>query len=221
MTASFPRHARLFAGSAMFTVLVVAAGLAAVAAAPQAPPAPAAGAIAVTLDASKTGAKIDRQLFGQFAEHLGKGIYEGVWVGPTPPSEHRGIRNDVVTALKAIKVPTSGGGGCFADEYHWRTASVTGLASRHAQPELGRRPDRTRSAPEFLDFIDQIGASLPVVDVGSGTPAEAADCSSTSPLGADGAAKEAPQRPAAPYKIAILGIATRTGMAGNMSADTT
>src|SRR5215472_18703444 len=60
----------------------------------------------LSLDVSKTGQKIDRNLFGQFAEHLGHGIYDGIWVGPdsTIPNT-RGIRNDVVAALKALKVP--------------------------------------------------------------------------------------------------------------------
>ena len=64
----------------------------------------AAQKIEVSVDASKTGAKIDRNIFGQFAEHLGHGIYEGIWVGPnsTIPNT-RGIRNDVVAALKAIQ----------------------------------------------------------------------------------------------------------------------
>ena len=49
--------------------------------------------IALAVDATKAGAKIDHNLFGQFAEHLGKGIYEGVWVGPGSPIPNtRGIR---------------------------------------------------------------------------------------------------------------------------------
>ena len=87
--------------------------------------------ITLAVDASKTGAKIDRNIFGQFAEHLGHGIYEGVWVGPDSPIPNtRGIRNDVVAALKALKVPNvRWPGGCFADEYHWRKG-------------IGRRGDR-------------------------------------------------------------------------------
>src|SRR5688500_17680425 len=68
---------------------------------------PAAGdRVEIAVDASKPGPKIDRNLFGQFAEHLGRGIYEGIWVGrgSTIPNT-RGIRNDVVAALKALKVP--------------------------------------------------------------------------------------------------------------------
>jgi len=66
----------------------------------------AAQRVELSIDASKTGAKIDRNIFGQFAEHLGHGIYEGIWVGPDSKIPNtRGIRNDVVGALKAIKVP--------------------------------------------------------------------------------------------------------------------
>src|ERR1700755_1509410 len=76
----------------------------------------------VTIDTSKPGAEIDRHIFGQFAEHLGRGIYEGIWVGPDSSIPNtRGIRNDVVAALKELHVPVvRWPGGCFADEYHWR-----------------------------------------------------------------------------------------------------
>src|SRR5262245_51533576 len=86
------------------------------------PGAPAADTVTVSIDATKPGAKIDRDIFGQFAEHLGTGIYGGVWVGPDSPIPNtRGIRNDVVAALRALKVPNvRWPGGCFADEYHWR-----------------------------------------------------------------------------------------------------
>src|SRR5437899_2666884 len=65
---------------------------------------------------------ISRNIYGHFSEHLGHCIYEGVWVGPDSPIPNtRGIRNDVVAALKKIKVPVlRWPGGCFADEYHWR-----------------------------------------------------------------------------------------------------
>ena len=91
----------------------------------------AADKFALSVDTTKAGAKIDRNLFGQFAEHLGHGVYEGIWVGPDSAIPNtRGIRNDVVTALKAIKVPNvRWPGGCFADEYHWRKGIGT-LTSR-------------------------------------------------------------------------------------------
>ena len=91
--------------------------------------------VELSVDASRAGAKIDRNIFGQFAEHLGHGVYEGIWVGKDSPIPNtRGIRNDVVTALRAIKVPNvRWPGGCFADEYHWRKG-IGPLASRAATP---------------------------------------------------------------------------------------
>ena len=78
--------------------------------------------VTLTLHPGANGPLISRDLFGQFAEHLGRGIYAGIWVGPDSPIPNtRGIRNDVVNALKALHVPNvRWPGGCFADEYHWR-----------------------------------------------------------------------------------------------------
>jgi hypothetical protein len=60
----------------------------------------------LSVDATKPGPKIDRNLFGQFAENLGHGLYEGIWVGPDSSIPNtRGIRNDVVAALRELKVP--------------------------------------------------------------------------------------------------------------------
>src|SRR5688572_12297988 len=79
-------------------------------------------AISVVIDPADQGPVINRNIFGQFAEHLGRGIYEGVWVGPDSSIPNtRGIRNDVVAALREIRVPNvRWPGGCFADGYHWR-----------------------------------------------------------------------------------------------------
>ena len=55
-------------------------------------------------------------------EHLGRNVYEGIWVGEnsTIPNT-RGFRNDTLAALKKLQVPVlRWPGGCFADEYHWR-----------------------------------------------------------------------------------------------------
>src|SRR6185437_7409520 len=67
------------------------------------------------------GPRIDRHIFGQFAEHLGRGIYEGVWVGEDSPiANTHGFRNDVIAALRDLHVPVvRWPGGCCADEYHW------------------------------------------------------------------------------------------------------
>jgi alpha-N-arabinofuranosidase len=213
------------AGVSVF-VLVVLAGFASVGAAPQAPAANAPP-VAVTIDASKTGATINRHLFGQFAEHLGKGIYEGVWVGPESAIPNtRGIRNDVVAALKALKVPNvRWPGGCFADEYHWRK----GIGPLNARPATlnpnwgGVIEPNTFGTHEFLDFAAQIGAEAFLsVNVGSGTPAEAADwLEYLTTAEATALAKErAANGHAAPYKIAILGIGNENwDCGGNMSPE--
>src|SRR5580698_1471983 len=74
------------------------------------------------IHADQPGPTINRNLYGQFTEHLGHCIYGGIWVGEDSPIPNtRGIRNDVVAALKQAHVPVvRWPGGCFADEYHWR-----------------------------------------------------------------------------------------------------
>lgn len=65
---------------------------------------------------------ISKFIYGQFAEHLGHGIYGGFWVDKNlPVAKQDRIRLDVVNALKEMKIPSlRWPGGCFADEYHWR-----------------------------------------------------------------------------------------------------
>ncbi len=185
------------------------------------------GPIALTVDATRPGAKIDRNLFGQFAEHLGKGIYEGVWVGPDSPIPNtRGIRNDVVAALKALKVPNvRWPGGCFADEYHWRKG-IGPATSRPAtlNPNWGDVIEpNTFGTHEFMDFVDQIGSEAYLsINVGSGTTQEAAEwleyLTSAQPtaLAKERAANGHPE----PYRIAYLGIGNENwDCGGNMSAE--
>src|ERR1700757_2303394 len=133
----------------------------------------------LTVHALESGPVISRHIFGQFAEHLGHGIYEGIWVGPDSPIPNtRGIRNDVVTALKAIKVPNvRWPGGYFADEYHWRNG--IGPADKRnvtLNPNWGGVIEpNSFGTHEFMDFADQIGADSYVsVNLGSGSPHEAA-----------------------------------------------
>ena len=74
-----------------------------------------------TVHADKAGAKINREIYGQFSEHLGTCIYGGLWVGEDSKIPNiKGYRKDVFEALKALKVPVlRWPGGCFADDYHW------------------------------------------------------------------------------------------------------
>lgn len=181
--------------------------------------------IELTVDASKAGPTINRHIFGQFAEHLGYGVYEGLWVGPDSRIPNtRGIRSDVVKALKALKVPNvRWPGGCFADEYHWRK----GIGSKRAvtlNPNWGGVIEpNTFGTHEFMDFLDQIGAEAFLsVNVGSGTPQEAAEWLEylTADKATDLAKERAGNGHPAPYKIPFLGIGNESwDCGGNMSAE--
>ncbi|HJQ24997.1 MAG TPA: alpha-N-arabinofuranosidase [Blastocatellia bacterium] len=119
---------------------------------------------------------INRNLYGQFAEHLGRLIYEGLWVGEGSKIPNtRGIRNDVVAALKELHIPVlRWPGGCFADEYHWRD----GIGPRATRP---RRPNASWGGVdtnafgthEFLDLCEMLGADAYINgNLGSGSPQE-------------------------------------------------
>ena len=190
-------------------------------------PAIAADKVTLTVDLSKPGAKIDRNIFGQFAEHLGHGIYDGIWVGPDSSIPNtRGIRNDVVVALKALKVPNvRWPGGCFADEYHWRDG-IGSVDKRKVtlNPNWGGVIEpNSFGTHEFMDFIDQIGSEAYVsVNIGSGTPHEAAEwleymtTAQQTTLGKERAANGHP----APYKVAYLGLGNESwDCGGNMTPD--
>ena len=188
-------------------------------------PAIAAEKVALSVDVSKAGAKIDRNIFGQFAEHLGQGIYEGIWVGPdsTIPNT-RGIRNDVVAALKALKVPNvRWPGGCFADEYHWRKGIGAQRTVTLNSNWGGVTEPNSFGTHEFMDFLDQIGSEgYFSVNVGSGTPREAAEWLEY--MTADQPTTLAKERAAnghpAPWKVAYLGIGNESwDCGGNMTAD--
>ena len=179
-------------------------------------------ATVVTIDAAHPGPKIDRHIFGQFAEHLGTGIYGGVWVGPDSPIPNvRGIRSDVVAALKAIKVPdVRWPGGCFADEYHWRNGvGPTRRSTVNANWGGAIEPD-TFGTDEYMDFIHQIGAEAYVsVNVGSGTLEEAADWLAymTSDQRSSAGADRAANGHAAPYAVQFIGLGNESwGCGGNM-----
>jgi len=172
-----------------------------------------ADSVHLSIHASAPGPKIDRNIFGQFAENIGHGLYEGIWVGPDSPIPNtRGMRNDVVAALRAIKVPNvRWPGGCFADQYHWRK----GIGPRDSRPATlnsawGDVIDTNAfGTDEFMDFIQQIGSSPYVsLNIGSGTPQEAAEwleymtAAAPTALAKERAANGHPE----PYKVGFLGI---------------
>ena len=181
--------------------------------------------VVLSVDPSKAGAKIDRNIFGQFAEHLGHGVEEGIWVGPDSAIPNtRGIRNDVVAALRALEVPNvRWPGGCFADEYHWRK----GIGPRRPvtlNPNWGGVTESNAfGTKEFMDFIDQIGSKAYLsVNVGSGTPQEAADWLEylTSAQLTDLARERAANGHPTPYRIPYLGVGNESwDCGGNMTTD--
>ncbi|HEY0367405.1 MAG TPA: alpha-N-arabinofuranosidase [Pyrinomonadaceae bacterium] len=119
---------------------------------------------------------INRNIYGQFAEHLGRLIYEGIWVGENSPIPNtRGMRNDVLAALKELHVPVlRWPGGCFADEYHWRD----GIGSRDKRPRRsnsswGGVDTNAFGTHEFMDLCEMLGADAYINgNVGSGSPQE-------------------------------------------------
>lgn len=206
-----------------WTVLfTVGASGPAVRAAPAAEP-----AVTIDIQAEKPGPKIERDLFGQFAEHLGHGIYGGIWVGKDSPIPNvRGIRSDVVAALKAIKVPNvRWPGGCYADEYHWRD----GIGPADQRPTRlnanwgGVIEPNSFGTAEYMDFLQQIGAEAYIsVNIGSGSAEEASSwfeymtSDKPSTLAKERAANGHP----APYKIKFVGLGNENwGCGGAMSAD--
>ena len=181
--------------------------------------------IELSVDVSKPGAKIDRNIFGQFAEHLGHGIYEGIWVGPDSKIPNtRGIRNDVVNALRAIKIPNvRWPGGCFADEYHWHKGVGQNRAVTLNSNWGGVTEPNSFGTHEFMDFLDQIGSEAYLsVNVGSGTPQEAAEWLEylTTPQATTLQKERAANGHPAPYKIPYLGIGNESwDCGGNMTPD--
>ena len=137
---------------------IIALSLAAVGALP----AWAANQVSVAIDATKPGPVINKNVYGQFAEHLGTGIYEGMWVGPKSKIPNtRGWRNDVVGALKELHVPLiRWPGGCFADEYHWRDGiGAPGKRATKVNTNWGGVEENNAvGTHEFFDLAEQVGA---------------------------------------------------------------
>lgn len=129
------------------------------------------------IEADRGHNTINRHIYGHFSEHLGRCIYGGYWVGEDASIPNtRGIRNDVVQALKEINIPNlRWPGGCFADEYHW----MDGIGPREDRPKMinthwgGVVEDNSFGTHEFLDLCEQIGAEPYIsANMGSGTVEE-------------------------------------------------
>ncbi|HTY10781.1 MAG TPA: alpha-L-arabinofuranosidase C-terminal domain-containing protein [Bacteroidota bacterium] len=131
----------------------------------------------LTLDLAKARRIISKNIYGHFAEHLGHSIYGGFWVGEGSKIPNvRGIRKDVVEAMKKINAPfLRWPGGCFADGYHWKD----GIGPVSSRPSLvntnwgGVTEDNSFGTHEYLDLCSQIGCAPYISgNLGSGTVQE-------------------------------------------------
>ena len=181
----------------------------------------------VIINASPSKHIISRHIYGHFAEHLGRSIYDGFWVSDTMkvPKKDR-IRLDVVEALKKIKVPNlRWPGGCFADEYHWRD----GIGPRKQRPKMvntnwgGITEDNSFGTHEFMELCSLLNTEPYIAgNVGSGTVEEMAkwveyfNMPGESPMSylrkQNGRDK--------PWKVSYFGVGNESwGCGGNMTAD--
>jgi alpha-L-arabinofuranosidase len=139
-----------------------------------------AAEVEIQVHADRPGPVISRYLYGQFLEHLGRAVYDGVWVGPDSaiPNQN-GLRTDVLEALKVLKVPViRWPGGCYADEYHWRN----GIGPPAERPVTvntswgGVEESNAFGTHEFFALVEAIGADAYIAgNLGTGSTQEMAD----------------------------------------------
>lgn len=169
--------------------------------------------------------KISAEIYGHFSEHLGRCIYEGIYVGESSEIPNtNGMRNDVVEALKSIKIPVlRWPGGCFADEYHW----MDGIGPKENRKRMinthwgGVLEDNSFGTHEFMELCEQLDCKAYINgNVGSGTVAEMSEwveyltydgLSPMTELRAKNGRKE-------PWKVDFFGVGNESwGCGGNMS----
>ncbi|MDR1672984.1 MAG: alpha-N-arabinofuranosidase [Bacteroidales bacterium] len=185
---------------------------------------PAQNKLIINADQGKE--TISKHIYGHFSEHLGRCIYGGYWVGEDSPIPNtRGIRNDVVKALKDIQIPNlRWPGGCFADEYHW----MDGIGPRNQRPKMvnthwgGVTEDNSFGTHEFLDLCEQLACEPYICgNVGSGTVEEMSKW--VEYITFDGESPMANLRRSngreEPWKVKFWGVGNENwGCGGNMTA---
>lgn len=131
----------------------------------------------LTINADLGSRIINRHIYGHFAEHLGRCIYGGIYVGEDSDIPNtRGMRNDVVAALRNLNIPNlRWPGGCFADEYHW----MDGIGTKADRPKMvnthwgGVTEDNSFGTHEFFELCAQLDCEPYICgNVGSGTVQE-------------------------------------------------
>ena len=133
--------------------------------------------IRLTVHENEKKATINPEIYGHFSEHLGRCIYEGIFVGEDSDiPNNKGMRKDVVEALKDMQIPVlRWPGGCFADEYHWKD----GIGPRENRKKMintnwgGVVEDNSFGTHEYFELCDQLGCKTYINgNVGSGTVQE-------------------------------------------------
>lgn len=134
----------------------------------------------VTLSVDQANTPISRHIYGHFAEHLGRCIYDGIYVGENAVIPNTdGVRNDVIKALKDLKIPNlRWPGGCFADTYHWKDA----IGPKHERKHIENlswgnvREDNSFGTNEFLNLCELLDAEpYLAVNMNTGTVQEAVE----------------------------------------------
>ncbi len=186
----------------------------------------ASGQVRVAVHEAEDGPVIPKEIYGQFSEHLGRCIYDGIWVGPGSAIPNiNGYRLDVLEALRALGVPVlRWPGGCFADEYHWQD----GIGPRENRPRMinsnwgGTLEDNSFGTHEFLDLCEMLGAEPYISgNVGSGTVEELAKWVEymTAKDGTQAERRAANGRKE-PWKVKFLGIGNESwGCGGEMTPE--
>lgn len=178
------------------------------------------------INTSRKQGKISKYIYGQFAEHLGRCIYEGVYVEDSDIPNKNGMRTDVVNALRELEIPVlRWPGGCFADDYHWRD----GIDDKKTRPYMvntnwgGVVENNHFGTHEFFELCEQLGTEAYVCgNVGSGTVQEMRDWveymtfDGDSPL-ANERRKNGREKP---WKLKFFGVGNENwGCGGNMRAE--
>lgn len=170
---------------------------------------------------------IDKHIYGHFSEHLGRCIYDGLWVGENSSIPNiNGVRKDIIDALKHIKIPNlRWPGGCFADEYHW----MDGIGARESRPKMvnthwgGVVEDNSFGTHEFLNLCEALGTEPYICgNMGSGTVEEMSKW--VEYITFDGESPMANLRKKngreKPWKIQFWGVGNENwGCGGNMTAE--
>jgi alpha-N-arabinofuranosidase len=183
----------------------------------------------ITLHVDKAKDTISKNIYGNFAEHLGHGIYGGFYVGDVNKKipNKDGVRLDVINALKKLKIPVlRWPGGCFADTYHWKD----GVGPKDKRPSMlniwwgNVKEDNSFGTNEFLNMCEELNAEPYIsVNVGSGTVQDVADWvkyvdhkEGTSPM-TDLREKNGRTKP---WHVKYWGIGNEAwGCGGNMTAE--